>query len=45
MAVFRAPIEIGPGPGLFTRDVELPAAVEERRVGPDMLRVFEIQEP
>ena len=42
---FSAPIEIGPGPGLFTRDVELPAAVEERRVGPDMLRVFEIQEP
>ena len=45
VAVFRAPIEIGPGPGLFARDVELPAAVEERRVGPDMLRVFEIQEP
>jgi diaminohydroxyphosphoribosylaminopyrimidine deaminase / 5-amino-6-(5-phosphoribosylamino)uracil reductase len=45
LAVFHAPIEIGPGPGLFARDVELPAAVEERRVGPDMLRIFEIQEP
>ena len=45
LTVFHAPIEIGPGPGLFTRDVELPAAVEERRVGPDMLRVFELQEP
>jgi diaminohydroxyphosphoribosylaminopyrimidine deaminase/5-amino-6-(5-phosphoribosylamino)uracil reductase len=45
LAVFHAPVEIGPGPGLFTRDVELPAAVEERRVGPDMLRIFEIQEP
>jgi diaminohydroxyphosphoribosylaminopyrimidine deaminase / 5-amino-6-(5-phosphoribosylamino)uracil reductase len=45
VAVFQAPVEIGPGPGLFTREVELPAAVEERRVGPDMLRIFEIQEP
>jgi diaminohydroxyphosphoribosylaminopyrimidine deaminase / 5-amino-6-(5-phosphoribosylamino)uracil reductase len=45
LAVFHAPIEIGPGPGLFARDVELPAAVEERHVGPDMLRIFEIQEP
>jgi diaminohydroxyphosphoribosylaminopyrimidine deaminase/5-amino-6-(5-phosphoribosylamino)uracil reductase len=45
VAVFHAPIEIGSGPGLFARDVELPAAVEERRVGPDMLRIFEIQEP
>lgn len=45
LAVFHAPIEIGPGPGLFARDVELPDAVEERRVGPDMLRIFEIQEP
>jgi diaminohydroxyphosphoribosylaminopyrimidine deaminase/5-amino-6-(5-phosphoribosylamino)uracil reductase len=45
VAVFHAPVEIGPGPGLFARDVELPAAVEERRIGPDMLRIFEIQEP
>jgi diaminohydroxyphosphoribosylaminopyrimidine deaminase/5-amino-6-(5-phosphoribosylamino)uracil reductase len=44
LAVFHAPIEIGPGPGLFAHDVELPAAVEERGVGPDMLRIFEIQE-
>jgi diaminohydroxyphosphoribosylaminopyrimidine deaminase / 5-amino-6-(5-phosphoribosylamino)uracil reductase len=45
LAVFHAPIELGPGPGLFARDVALPAAVEERRVGPDMLRIFEIREP
>ena len=45
VAVFQAPVELGPGPGLFTRQVALPAAVLERRVGPDMLRIFEIQEP
>lgn len=45
VAVFEAPAELGPGPGLFTREVELPEAVEERRIGPDMLRIFEIQEP
>ena len=45
LTVFEAPIEIGPGPGLFTRPVELPEVVEERPVGPDMLRVFELQEP
>lgn len=45
LALFEAPVELGPGPGLFTRDVELPAPVEERRIGPDMLRIFEIQEP
>jgi len=45
LAVFAAPVEIGPGPGLFTHEVTLPAAVEERRIGPDMLRIFEIQEP
>jgi diaminohydroxyphosphoribosylaminopyrimidine deaminase/5-amino-6-(5-phosphoribosylamino)uracil reductase len=45
IAVFEAPVELGAGPGLFTRDVDLPAPVEERRIGPDMLRIFEIQEP
>jgi diaminohydroxyphosphoribosylaminopyrimidine deaminase/5-amino-6-(5-phosphoribosylamino)uracil reductase len=45
VTVFRAPVELGPGPGLFARDVELPEPVEERRVGADMLRIFEIQEP
>lgn len=45
VAVFQAPVELGPGPGLFSREVDLPEAVQERRVGPDMLRIFEIQEP
>ena len=45
LALFEAPVEVGPGQGLFTRDVELRAPVEERRIGPDMLRIFEIQEP
>ncbi len=45
LAVFEAPVDIGPGPGLFTHEVTLPAPVEERRIGPDMLRIFEIQEP
>ena len=45
VAVFQAPVELGAGPGLFTRQVALPEAVLERRVGPDMLRIFEIQEP
>jgi diaminohydroxyphosphoribosylaminopyrimidine deaminase/5-amino-6-(5-phosphoribosylamino)uracil reductase len=45
VAVFEAPVELGPGPGLFTHDVVLPEVAEERRIGPDMLRIFEIQEP
>jgi len=45
LAVFEAPVDLGSGPGLFTREVDLPAPVEERRIGPDMLRIFEIQEP
>jgi len=45
VAVFEAPVELGPGPGLFAREVELPAVAGERRIGPDMLRIFEIQEP
>jgi diaminohydroxyphosphoribosylaminopyrimidine deaminase/5-amino-6-(5-phosphoribosylamino)uracil reductase len=45
VAVFEAPVELGPGPGLFGRDVVLPGVAEERRIGPDMLRIFEIQEP
>jgi diaminohydroxyphosphoribosylaminopyrimidine deaminase/5-amino-6-(5-phosphoribosylamino)uracil reductase len=44
LAVFEAPVELGPGPGLFARPVDLPGVVEERRVGPDLLRVFELQE-
>jgi diaminohydroxyphosphoribosylaminopyrimidine deaminase/5-amino-6-(5-phosphoribosylamino)uracil reductase len=45
VAVFQAPVELGPGPGLFTREVELPPPVEERRIGPDMLRIFDLREP
>jgi diaminohydroxyphosphoribosylaminopyrimidine deaminase/5-amino-6-(5-phosphoribosylamino)uracil reductase len=45
VAMFEAPVELGAGPGLFTRDVALPEVAEERRIGPDMLRIFEIQEP
>jgi diaminohydroxyphosphoribosylaminopyrimidine deaminase / 5-amino-6-(5-phosphoribosylamino)uracil reductase len=45
LALFQAPVELGPGPGLFTREVALPAPVDERRIGADMLRIFEIQEP
>ena len=45
LAVFEAPVTLGPGPGLFTHDVVLPEVAEERRIGADMLRIFEIQEP
>jgi diaminohydroxyphosphoribosylaminopyrimidine deaminase/5-amino-6-(5-phosphoribosylamino)uracil reductase len=45
VAVFEAPVELGPGPGLFSREVALPRVAEERRIGADMLRIFEIQEP
>ena len=45
VAVFEAPVELGPGPGLFSHDVGLPEVAEERRIGVDMLRIFEIQEP
>jgi riboflavin biosynthesis pyrimidine reductase len=45
VTVFEAPVELGSGPGLFTHDVELPGVVEERRIGPDMLRIFEVREP
>ena len=45
VAVFEAPVELGPGPGLFSREVALPPVAEERRIGADMLRTFEIQEP
>ena len=45
VAVFEAPVELGPGPGLFSHDVVLPEVAEERRIGADMLRIFEIQEP
>jgi diaminohydroxyphosphoribosylaminopyrimidine deaminase/5-amino-6-(5-phosphoribosylamino)uracil reductase len=42
---FQAPIELGEGPGLFTRDVTLPDPVSVASSGPDILAVREIQEP
>jgi diaminohydroxyphosphoribosylaminopyrimidine deaminase/5-amino-6-(5-phosphoribosylamino)uracil reductase len=43
--LFTAPIELGEGPGLFTRPVELPAVVESSKSGPDILSVTELREP
>jgi diaminohydroxyphosphoribosylaminopyrimidine deaminase / 5-amino-6-(5-phosphoribosylamino)uracil reductase len=43
--VFTAPIELGEGPGLFTRPVELPAPVSASSSGPDILHVSELREP
>jgi diaminohydroxyphosphoribosylaminopyrimidine deaminase / 5-amino-6-(5-phosphoribosylamino)uracil reductase len=45
LAVFEAPVVLGAGPGLFTRPVDLPEVVDERRIGRDMLRIFELREP
>jgi diaminohydroxyphosphoribosylaminopyrimidine deaminase/5-amino-6-(5-phosphoribosylamino)uracil reductase len=45
MMVFTAPVELGMGPGLFTRPVDLPAAVETSKSGPDILTVTELREP
>jgi hypothetical protein len=45
MMVFTAPVELGAGPGLFTRPVELPAVVETSQSGPDILTVTELREP
>lgn len=45
MMVFTAPIVLGEGPGVFTRRVELPAAVGTSKSGPDILTVTEVREP
>jgi diaminohydroxyphosphoribosylaminopyrimidine deaminase / 5-amino-6-(5-phosphoribosylamino)uracil reductase len=45
LLVFQAPIELGEGPGLFTRPVELPAPVSVAPSGPDILTVTDLQEP
>jgi diaminohydroxyphosphoribosylaminopyrimidine deaminase/5-amino-6-(5-phosphoribosylamino)uracil reductase len=45
MMVFTAPVELGEGPGLFTRPVELPAVGESSKSGPDILTVTELREP
>ncbi len=43
--LFTAPIELGQGPGLFTRPVALPEPVSVASSGPDILSVSELQEP
>ncbi len=45
MLVFTAPIELGPGPGMFTRPIDLPTPLTSRRVGPDILTEIELREP
>lgn len=45
MLVFTAPVELGGGPGMFTRAVELPLPLESRPVGPDILTEIELREP
>jgi len=45
MMVFTAPVELGVGPGLFTRPVELPAVVETSQSGRDILTLTELREP
>jgi diaminohydroxyphosphoribosylaminopyrimidine deaminase/5-amino-6-(5-phosphoribosylamino)uracil reductase len=44
MMVFTAPIELGDGPGLFTRPVVLPEPVSVSSSGPDILTVTELRE-
>ncbi len=44
LMVYRAPIELGPGPGLFTRAVELPEPWITAASGPDILTVTEMRE-
>jgi hypothetical protein len=43
--VFTAPIELGDGPGLFTRPVALPEPVSVASSGPDILSITELREP
>jgi diaminohydroxyphosphoribosylaminopyrimidine deaminase/5-amino-6-(5-phosphoribosylamino)uracil reductase len=45
LMVYTAPIELGEGPGLFTRAVELPKPVSVSSSGPDILAVSELREP
>lgn len=44
LMVYRAPIELGPGPGLFTHDVDLPEPWSTAASGPDILTVTEMRE-
>ena len=44
LMLYRAPIELGDGPGLFTRDVPLPEPWSTVPSGPDILTVTELRE-
>lgn len=44
LMLYRAPIELGTGPGLFTRAVELPEPWSTAPSGPDILTVTELRE-
>jgi diaminohydroxyphosphoribosylaminopyrimidine deaminase/5-amino-6-(5-phosphoribosylamino)uracil reductase len=44
LMVYRAPIELGTGPGLFTRGVELPEPWVTAGSGPDILTVTDLRE-
>jgi diaminohydroxyphosphoribosylaminopyrimidine deaminase/5-amino-6-(5-phosphoribosylamino)uracil reductase len=44
LMLYRAPIELGGGPGLFTHDVELPEPWRTVPSGPDILTVTELRE-
>jgi diaminohydroxyphosphoribosylaminopyrimidine deaminase/5-amino-6-(5-phosphoribosylamino)uracil reductase len=44
LMLYRAPIELGRGPGLFTRDVELPEPWSTAPSGPDILTLTELRE-
>jgi diaminohydroxyphosphoribosylaminopyrimidine deaminase / 5-amino-6-(5-phosphoribosylamino)uracil reductase len=44
LMLYRAPIELGRGPGLFTRAVELPEPWSTAASGPDILTVTELRE-
>jgi diaminohydroxyphosphoribosylaminopyrimidine deaminase / 5-amino-6-(5-phosphoribosylamino)uracil reductase len=42
--LYRAPIELGDGPGFFTREVDLPEPLSTVPSGPDILTVTELRE-
>jgi diaminohydroxyphosphoribosylaminopyrimidine deaminase/5-amino-6-(5-phosphoribosylamino)uracil reductase len=42
LMLYRAPIELGDGPGLFTRAVDLPEPWSITESGPDILTVTEL---
>jgi diaminohydroxyphosphoribosylaminopyrimidine deaminase / 5-amino-6-(5-phosphoribosylamino)uracil reductase len=44
LMLYRAPIELGDGPGVFIRDVELPEPWSTVPSGPDILTLIELRE-